>query len=59
LIEAKRRTGQAQFLETDTHWTPAAMELAARALAKFIQSEVRLPPVESDELTRAEQAFPI
>jgi alginate O-acetyltransferase complex protein AlgJ len=52
LVQEMRRTRQAQYLETDTHWTPQAMELAARQLAKFIQSHVALPPQESVEYTR-------
>ncbi len=48
LADAKRRTGEPQFLETDTHWTPAAMERTAAALAASIrdtgQHEVRPAP---------------
>lgn len=43
LIAAKRKTGQAQYLETDTHWTPQAMETVARELAAFIRARVALP----------------
>jgi hypothetical protein len=32
------------YLKTDTHWTPAGMELAATALARLARSTVRLPP---------------
>lgn len=39
LIDAKRRTGEAQFLETDTHWTPAAMERVADALSQYIRTQ--------------------
>ncbi len=39
LIEAKRRTGQPQFLQTDTHWTPEAMERVAHELAWYIRSQ--------------------
>ena len=33
LAAAKRETGRPQFLMTDTHWTPEAMDTAAHALA--------------------------
>lgn len=33
LLERVRRTGEPQFLRTDTHWTPEAMEAVAEALA--------------------------
>jgi len=55
LVAEKHRTDQAQYLETDTHWTPSAMELAARELANFIRSEVKLPQQESPGYTRSEQ----
>jgi alginate O-acetyltransferase complex protein AlgJ len=32
------------YLETDTHWTPAGMELAAAALARLARATVPLPP---------------
>jgi len=44
LFEAERRTGQAQFLHTDTHWTPHAMQTTARGLAAFIEGNVGLQP---------------
>lgn len=43
ILAQMRRTSQAQYLETDTHWTPPAMELAARELAVFIGKNVQLP----------------
>ncbi len=33
LLEAKLRSGEPLFLRSDTHWTPEAMDLVARALA--------------------------
>jgi hypothetical protein len=45
LIEAKRRTGRPQFLQTDTHWTPEAMELVADALARHIHASHLLPEI--------------
>jgi alginate O-acetyltransferase complex protein AlgJ len=43
LHAAKQETGEAQFLQTDTQWTPGAMERSARALAEFLRSQTKLP----------------
>jgi alginate O-acetyltransferase complex protein AlgJ len=43
LMGAKARSGQAQYLATDTHWRPEAVELAAEKLRNFIQEHVSLP----------------
>lgn len=43
LLMAKQNSGNSQFLKTDTHWTPAAMELAAQNLAHFITQHNLLP----------------
>jgi len=43
LIGAKARSGQAQYLATDTHWRPEAVELAAEKLKDFIREHVPLP----------------
>jgi len=43
-LAAARRFGP-QYLETDTHWRPEAMEEVADRLARFITSEVSLPSV--------------
>lgn len=45
LVDAHRASGQAQYLATDTHWRPEAMQRAARALAAFVRAHVSLPPV--------------
>lgn len=42
LARARKQTGEAQFLATDTHWTPEAMDRVARALADRV--EARLEP---------------
>ena len=42
LLDESQRTGKAQYLKTDTHWTPAAMELAAAHLAELIRANVEL-----------------
>ncbi len=55
LLRAKQRTRRAQFLETDTHWTPEAMELTARALVNFIKKKVKLPRSEATGYTRKPQ----
>jgi len=45
LVQAKAAApGQALYLKTDTHWTPAGMELAATALADLARQTVPLPP---------------
>ena len=56
LVEAKRRTGEPQYLETDTHWTPGAMERTAARLSDFIGRRVTLPPVPSPGYVRREAA---
>jgi alginate O-acetyltransferase complex protein AlgJ len=47
LMAAKARGGQPQYLATDTHWRPEAMELAAESLKAFIMERVPLPVVPS------------
>ena len=42
LAKARKRTGTEQFLRTDTHWTPEAMDLVARRLVQFIDRYVKL-----------------
>ena len=37
LQERAQHTGEPQFLRTDTHWTPEAMEAVAKAVARKIQ----------------------
>ena len=43
LVRAKAG-GTPQYLRTDTHWTPAGMELAAKALADLARQTAVLPP---------------
>ncbi|MCP5112188.1 MAG: hypothetical protein GY953_15270, partial [bacterium] len=45
LVEAKRRTGTSQYLMTDTHWRPEAVELVAAGLGEFITRHVDLAPM--------------
>jgi len=42
LQQRKQQTGQPQFLEADTHWTPDAMQSVASELAKFINRKTAL-----------------
>lgn len=44
LRERKQRTGRPQFLATDTHWTPDAMQHVAEHLGAFIAEHAPLPP---------------
>ena len=44
LLEAKLRTGKSQYLMTDTHWRPEAVEWVAARLADFITRHADLPP---------------
>lgn len=45
LVSARVRSGLPQYLSTDTHWRPDAVEGAARALAAFVAERVSLPLV--------------
>jgi len=47
LVEQRAKTGAPQFLATDTHWRPEAMEFAARQLASFISEHATLPAAPS------------
>lgn len=49
LRERKHGAGGAQYLETDTHWTPAAMEAFANRLAGMIVESKVLSPQGSAE----------
>jgi alginate O-acetyltransferase complex protein AlgJ len=42
LVAAARRGARPQYLCTDSHWTPAAMEVAARAAAAWIEEHAGL-----------------
>ncbi len=43
LVQRKLETGQPQYLDSDTHWTPAAMDAVAQDLAAFVEANVALP----------------
>lgn len=44
LFRAAQRSGQDQYLRTDTHWTPAGMETAAKVLTDFLEKQAALSP---------------
>ncbi|MEO8501136.1 MAG: hypothetical protein ABI565_09495, partial [Vicinamibacteria bacterium] len=54
LAKARREKPWAQFLRTDTHWTPQAMEAAAEGLATFISRQAILPEGRGIRYTRRE-----
>lgn len=54
LAQAKLASGQPQFLMTDTHWTPAAMDMAAGMLAEHARGLNLLTGTELT-LTRSDQ----
>jgi alginate O-acetyltransferase complex protein AlgJ len=43
LADAKARQGDPQYLRTDTHWTPAAVDLVAFELARRVDAMAALP----------------
>jgi alginate O-acetyltransferase complex protein AlgJ len=45
LVRAARESGRPQYLRTDTHWRPEAVELVAVELGRFIEAHVPLPGV--------------
>jgi alginate O-acetyltransferase complex protein AlgJ len=47
LLEARNNGGEAQYLRTDTHWTPRAMELIAGRLAGEVRRIVELSEMDT------------
>jgi len=47
LLDRKASTGQKQYLETDTHWTPDAMGAVSQDLSAFIQKNAPLNPLQT------------
>ncbi|MEE8366997.1 MAG: hypothetical protein V3S30_01645 [Thermoanaerobaculia bacterium] len=45
MARARQESGQTQFLRTDTHWTPEAVDQVARQLAALIHTRYGLQPV--------------
>lgn len=54
VLRAKSGLKGAQFLRTDTHWTPQGMETTAAGLADFLAKNVPLPEVPATILSREE-----
>jgi len=56
LMGVKTKRDQPQYLATDTHWRPEAVELAAEELKRFIRDHVSLPPAppSGDRVERSE-----
>ena len=55
LFEAARQ--EAQYLKTDTHWKPEAMERVANHLAAFIEEQVELSSTQSRVYTKTADAI--
>jgi alginate O-acetyltransferase complex protein AlgJ len=55
LVESKRSTGRSQFLRTDTHWTPEAMQHAVALLAEKLRAVGLAGAAEPIELHRSRQ----
>jgi alginate O-acetyltransferase complex protein AlgJ len=56
LMQRKLRSGDPQYLSTDTHWRPDAMEHVAQRLGSFIDEHVQLSPNRTAPHTRKEMA---
>lgn len=63
LVEAARITRSSQYLSTDTHWRPEAMELVAEHLGRLVAEKLGTAPggaalrVESIEVTQLGDTF--
>lgn len=53
LFRQRQQGGEAQYLRTDTHWTPGAMQTTAQLLADFITKTSPLPPQTTAYTARA------
>ena len=53
LVEAKQETGIPQYLVTDTHWRPEAVQLTAERLRDFIAQHSALPAVTGGRIYRS------
>ena len=54
IAEAKENDGELQYLRTDTHWTPRAVDLVADRLATTVRGFVDLEPADSVRYTSEE-----
>lgn len=52
LAQNRDSTGAAQYLESDTHWTPQAMQHVAAGLSRFIHEHIELSDHAGTRLTR-------
>lgn len=52
VAQALMGAGQDLYLQTDTHWTPLAVELAARGLAALVRERVELAEASSVQYSR-------
>lgn len=52
LLKAKKAQGREQYLSTDTHWTPEAMQEAAVQLKEFLGKNVQLPALQAPNYKR-------
>lgn len=52
LAQYRKRSGNAVYLASDTHWRPEAMELAAAELARFIDEKIALGAMPRDHHPR-------
>jgi hypothetical protein len=50
MMDRKRAMGQAQYLATDTHWRPSAMEAVAAALADYLRPLLADTPADGSAL---------
>ncbi len=57
LVRAKQTSQQPLYLKTDTHWSPAGMELAARELASFLRAHNLMPPASGVKYGRQSQTI--
>jgi alginate O-acetyltransferase complex protein AlgJ len=59
-ILAAERPASPQYMATDTHWRPEALEAVAEGLAAFLSAHVTLPAVPEPgfRLERTEQRYP-
>jgi alginate O-acetyltransferase complex protein AlgJ len=55
LMRLRRETHRPQYLATDTHWRPEAMQRVAAELARFIEADAPLPAAPSPGYRRLER----
>jgi alginate O-acetyltransferase complex protein AlgJ len=55
-LGAAQASGVEQFLRTDSHWSPAAVDLAARSLADILINDLKIQPEPVPRYTRGPSA---